>query len=1038
MLASLFEEQVKKYPDRKAVKTKERELTYQQLNSAANFVGRYLTDKLKDRMDKKETVILLFEHGIDMLIGILSTIKVGFIYVPCDPEYPLERLNYIVKDSNARMIITNNQNKELAEKLIKMSEDSLSLININRLSPDEISTNNLDIEVSNDQIAYLLYTSGSTGQPKGVIQTHANVAHYALNYAKKFKISYKDRMTLLSSFTHDAAVMDIFSALFLGATLYPLKIKGETDMVQLTNWLINEKITIYHSVPTLYRYFVKTLTGEEQFPDLCLIILGGEKVIEYDLHLFKSKFNQPAQLVNLYGQTESSFNSCSFYSADFPVEKITLGEEIDGVEILHLTEEFEEVETFETGQIFIVSDHLAVGYWNDEESSRSFGYDLDLGRIYRTGDYGRRLLNGEIEFVGRKDNQVKIRGYRVEIEEIENHLLAYKDVKEGAVVVVDNEEELALAAWVVGTDDFSKEGLRQYLSSRLSGYMVPTYINQIESLPKTSSQKLDRKKLKELKLENLGSAKEFIAPTNQLEEKLVAIFSKVLKINKISINDNFIESGLHSLRALTVVSLIHKELNADITINDIFAYPTIAQLAEIIDQRGEVGYQRIPKLSEKEYYQLSYAQKRLWYLYQLEPNSSAYNMPGLLELNEPVDIELIKEVLIKLIQRHESLRTRFKTTDEYPVQVIEKKVDLPFKHIDLTDLNYQQQEEKLREIKDQVFETPFNLEKDLLFRVRLIKMAEQKYQLLYCLHHIISDGWSMGILQNEFETFYKTARDETKSKLKPLNIHYKDFAAWQNDLLANDELMKEVKKFWVDWLTGNIPKLKLPVNYAKNNLESRDSYCYRVVIPEKFYQKLKELAQKNKASLFMVLLAGFNVFLARLTNQNDLLIGIPAAGRTHENLHQIIGFFINTLILRTRIKTDETFTQFLKRVQEETLSVLKNQYFPLELVLEELNQAYPEISVFFNMLNMGENKEKLTDLTAKHTPALHENKFDLMCYLGEFSNGIEIRCHYLKGLFKPETVEDFMKQYIDILEKMASDPEQFVFETRKKHKKVRF
>lgn len=544
MIVEKFEQQVIKNPNQVAVKVLDNEITYKMLNDHANILGRKIIDNYNaiKIVEKKKIVALLFEHGKDMIVSTIGALKAQTIYVPLDPGYPIIRLAYMLENSEADFIVTNNNNLELAGRLVKESELDIKIINMDEFDAN-YSTENLNCKICSEDIAYILYTSGSTGNPKGIIQTHRNVLHFIECYKNTLSITDEDRMTLFSAFSHDAAIMDIYGALLNGATLYPLNIKSQMGIDKIANWLEKEKITIWHSVPTVYRHFINGLTGREKLNMLRFIVLGGENVILHDIEMFQKTFSN-AKLMNLYGQTESSFNSAQVYSTDSKVKKVTLGEPVQGTEILVVDENREEVAPLNIGEIVILSDYIALGYWKDEEKSREvFQYNSEVGRTYWSGDLGKLLPDGNIEFIGRKGSQVKIRGYRVEVEEIENDLLKNEAVKETVVLGrKDTDGCDYLCAYIVSDKRLTTNYLREFLAARLPEYMIPSYFVQLDKMPLTPNNKIDRKSLPEPK-ENMATGIEYEAPRNEIEKKLASTWSEVLNVGNVGINDNFFDLG---------------------------------------------------------------------------------------------------------------------------------------------------------------------------------------------------------------------------------------------------------------------------------------------------------------------------------------------------------------------------------------------------------------------------------------------------------------------------------------------------------------
>ena len=910
-------------------------------------------------------------------------------------------------------------------RLLEDTKENIKVINVNDINYSVESTE-IEKKRRDNEITYILYTSGSTGKPKGVYQCHKNVLYFIKSYTKELDITNNDKITLFSSLSHDAAVMDIYGALLNGATLYPVNIKEKRNFKDIIKWLEYEEITIWHSVPTIYRYLIKAFTEVKSFPKLRFIVLGGENVIENDIKNFNKFFNN-TRLMNLYGQTESSFNSAQIFTAKSIFNGITIGKPVEGTEIIVIDENREEVSPLKVGEIVILSDHIALGYWNNKELTKQVFEFKDYGRnLYWTGDLGRLLDDGNIKFVGRKNTIVKIRGYRIDIGDIESNLLDNEDIKQVAVISSeDKNKEVFLYALLVSDIKLDISKIKSFISRKLPEYMIPNEFIQIESLPTTQSEKIDKKALLEI-LSNIKKDRVYEAPRDEIEEKLVQIWCEILEVDKIGINDNFFELGGHSLKAIQIISLIEKRLNKVIILPDFLETPTISGLYECINRTDEISTEIIEKLPRKEYYECSYGQKRLWIINQINPNNTQYNMPGYFTLYEKVNESVVRATFQYLVKRHEALKTRFKTIDENIVQIIDKEVNIPFDFRDISMLEIGEREIERNKIRLDIANTIFNLEVSPLIKVVLLKVNEEEFDIVYCMHHIISDGYSMEILKKEFGFIYDAYKKNKKYKLEELRIQYKDFASWQNALIKDKEKMKGAKEFWYNQLHGKVQPISLlPDEYSNNELMNRASSAYRIVINENLKESLIDLSTECNISLFVLMVSALKIMLWDLTKQNDIIVGTASFGRENSDLKNVIGYFINTTILRTNIREKENVKNFLKRTNKKVLKALQYQSYPIELLLDDLKITYPKINVFFNMLNMGDkNKERINDFSPQKIEEVQDNKFDITMYVFEYKNAIEIRCVYFRELFDFNIIEAMMDKYVNILESIIKESNQ--------------
>ena len=592
-----FEEQVKKYPQETAIRTRNYEWTYAELNTTANRVAHTILTRGGTGTEEPERVALLFEHGAPMIAGLLGALKAGKTYVPLDASHPAERLAYMLDDAQVGAVLTDEANLALAMTLTK---GDIQLINVDELGSTNTSDSSLgaadveDLAVSPESVAYILYTSGSTGQPKGVVQNHRNALHYIRAYTNNLGIGVDDRLTLLSSYTHDAALMDIFGALLNGATLYPIDLKTET-LTTLAEQLVEQEITIYHSTPTVYRHFVETLNGsseaEEKFPELRLVVLGGEAVNHKDVELYREHFSEGCLFVNLLGASEASVSLLHFVDRRTKIARraVPAGHAVEETEILVLDQAGREAEVY--GEIAIRSPYVALGYWRKPELNQKVFLPDPTGgdrRIYRTGDIGRLLPDGAIEWKGRKDYQVKLRGYRIELGEVETVLGRYTGVRECAVVLREEEPgEPRLVAYIVAEEQGQKpqtSELRGYLKERLPEYMVPSAFVVLDAMPLTSSRKVDRRALPAPDPSGFRAENAYAEPRTPAEERLVEIFEEVLGLERVGIHDDFFELGGHSLRAVRVVTRLNRHFGVELPLRVLFEDPTVEGLALSVTQ----------------------------------------------------------------------------------------------------------------------------------------------------------------------------------------------------------------------------------------------------------------------------------------------------------------------------------------------------------------------------------------------------------------------------------------------------------------------
>jgi tyrocidine synthetase-3 len=993
-------------------------ISYRELNNQSNR----LAFLLQTRGVKPDTIVgIMLERSLEMIIGILAILKTGGAYMPIDPDYPEERKQYMLKDSGTEILLKD------------IDFHPSTLLPFYPSGPSNL--------------AYIMYTSGSTGKPKGVMVEHRSVVRLVKNTDY---VEFKENQGILQTgaLEFDASTFEIWGALLNGLTLY-LVDKGQIlNPERLKDTIKKYHISTIWMTSPLFNQMVQA--DVEIFAGLTHLLVGGDALSPSHISRVKTRF--PAlKVINGYGPTENTTFSTTFL-IDKEYNNIPIGSPIANSTAIIIDKNHHLQPVKVVGELCVGGDGVSRGYLNDPEltaekfienyfyrSYRSYRSNI---KLYKTGDLARWLADGNIEFLGRIDHQVKLRGFRVEPGEIENRLLSHQAITDTVVLVKQHQnQEKYLCAYVVPNSGYSPAGtvsleeeLRKHLQQTLPNYMVPGYFIPLNRLPLTPNGKIDRKALPEPGAAG-GAAREnpIITPRNAIEEKLTLLWSEILSIrsSRLSMDSDFFQLGGHSLKALQVLNAVQKEFNVKLDFQDIFQNPTIAELGKLIRENRKTAGEIIENQPEKEYYRLSYAQKRLWLLYQLEPGNPAFNLPTRVTLYGRVEEAAVHKALEKLVQRHESFRTYFKPFKGRVVQRILSHLQVNLDTYDLSAWESQSRDEKRNRLFKEESLHPFNLETPPLFRLKLIKCGSEESDLIITMHHIITDGWSMEVLEREFTLLYEPYKTGRYYNLPALKNRYIDYVYWQEFLLADKEKMQGAREFWEKQLKGDHPILDLPYDFPKKNMETKESAAYGIVIPKEIMLILKKIAVEHKGSLFMVLLAGFNLLLYRITRQKDILLGVPGAARQHEDLKNIVGFFVNTLILRDKINPDESFFHFLLRVQGNALKVLEYQSFPLELLCSEFKIKYPEIPVFFNMSIFGNIiQEEVKCDSSYHIQTVQDAKFDIACYVGEYKNGITIETHYYKELFKPITIEKIMQLYRMILENIAMNPGKQVGEYR--------
>jgi amino acid adenylation domain-containing protein/non-ribosomal peptide synthase protein (TIGR01720 family) len=903
------------------------------------------------------------------------------------------------------------------------------------------SARNLEYAGNSTDLAYCMFTSGSTGRPKGVMIPHRGVVNYLWwayrNYLKVFEPDYRHRQEHQRSYPYPKTVFPLYSSISFDMTVTSILTpvisgnivdiySGEYNEVLIEQVIEKNRSGVLKLTPSHLKLIKNNmLEGSREQTSIGTLILGGEDLETRLAAEARENFGEHVEIYNEYGPTETVVG-CMIYrygpGADSR-KSVPIGVPIDNTRVYLLDANRVPVSVGAAGELFISGDGVGRGYVNSPGLTRERFVENPFSpgkQMYRSGDLARWLPDGNMEFLGRVDHQVKIRGFRIELGEIENQLITHKGIEDAVVIAInDVDGSKSLAAYFIpspgGDNPPGAAELREYLSSRLPDYMIPVYMMAVEKIPLTPGGKLDRKRLPEPELKLSGN---YIAPRDELEEKLVRIWSDLLGItdSKVGINDNFFELGGHSLKATFLISLIHKEFNVKIALMEIFRGPTIRGLAGCIRGAVEDRFIAVKPVEVKEYYVQSSEQKRMYVLQQIDSEGTAYNLPQIYPVEEALDRERLENTFRKLIQRHENLRTSFHFIDGKAVQKIHREVEFTIEYFN-----------RLDEGAKGNFVRSFDLWQAPLLRVRVVKKAPHLHLMFVDMHHIISDGISHLVLMQDFHRLY---RGEAAPELK---LQYKDYAEWQ----AAEKQQKEVKKqeaYWLSIFAGDIPVLDLPVDHPRPMMQSFEGNYLVSMVGKEETRELKGAASKEDATLFMIVLALFNVLLSKLSGQEEIIVGNPTAGRRHADLEKIIGMFVTTLPMWNSLSPGIPFNRFLRDVKERTLAAFENQEYPFEDLVERLSEKVtrdvsrnPIFDVVFVLQNQGEITavvdESLVDGFAENQLAEYRTaKFDLTLTVSEVDDQLLFRFEYCTKLFKKRTIERYIRYFKKIISTVTANP----------------
>ncbi|WP_124590810.1 non-ribosomal peptide synthetase [Tenacibaculum discolor] len=1020
-LPSLFAEQVEKTPEKVALVYQDKEFTFGNLNEKSNQLAHYL--KSKYTLKPNDLVAVALPRSEKMIITLLAIHKAGSAYVPIDPNHPKERVDYVVKDSGCKLIITEEVFEEFECVAQEFSEENLELTN----APTDI--------------AYVIYTSGSTGNPKGCILEHKGVVNRIEWMWDAFNYSEEDVILQKTTFTFDVSVWEIFMPLCWGTKMVLCSDDDIANPQNIASLIKRHKVSCLHFVPSMLNEFINTLFEKpsinEELNSLRLIITSGEALQVNTVKKWYEKLKTPIK--NLYGPTEASID-VTYYDTSIDDDIIPIGKPIWNTSIYILDANKNLVPIGCSGEIYLAGIGLAKGYLNKKDLTEERFVDNPFvpgEKMYKTGDLGKWTPDGNVIYIGRNDNQLKIRGFRIELGEIEKKILEYQAID--SVVVLAKKTSLNedyLVAFTVSSSDLDTAKIKSYLKGKLPEYMIPSRFVQLEALPLTLNGKLDRKKLL-AEDDSFTSTKEFIAPVTSTEKSLGEIWSTLLGEEKIGINDDFFELGGHSLKAIQLMNKIRKVFQVQLQLKKLFDNSTLSKMAKLVDESSLKVYEEIPVAALKTSYPLSSAQRRLWFLSQFKDGNIAYNMPKAYVFEGEFDKEKLQLALFTLIERYEILRTVFKDNELGEVNQFILKTDDVLKDI-VTNHDFRGLEKSQIEVENLIakeLSEPFNLEKGPLLRVALYQIEDSKWIFTFTMHHIISDGWSQQIFFNELIKLYtSTNLNEVKSSLSPLRIQYKDYAVWEQTELSGKSLEAH-KNYWLNQFKGELPVLERLGNKPRPQLQTFNGGIVSGKIESNIKTRLKELLQDEQCTLYMGLLSMVNVLLYKYTEQKDIIIGSPIAGRNHLDAHNQIGLYVNTLALRTQFEEENTFKELLQNVKELTLNAYEHQVYPFDEILNNLDlqrdlSRNPLFDVMVSLENtsgiftVAEQQNSINNLKISGYNGKNEiiSKFDLSFDFVESDKEILFNVKYNSDIFTDDLVQGMVKHFIKLVENVVEEP----------------
>lgn len=1032
----LFEAQVERTPEATAVVFGDKQLSYAELNGRANQLAHRLR---RMGVAREARVGILMERSLEAVVALLGVLKAGGAYVPLDPAYPSGRLAMMLDDAQATIVLSR---EPLRGGPPGTTAREVCLGTLWEEIAEE-SAENSSAGTTSANLAYVIYTSGSTGRPKGVAVQHGSLASYTETAGEEFAITPGDRVLQFASLSFDTSAEEIYPCLTRGATLV---LRSELMLGSVASFL--EQCTQSHvtvlDLPTAYWHEITARLDAEPLtfpPRIRLVILGGEKALPERLAVWRRHIGGGVRLVNTYGPTEATIVATMHEltaqaDADDERREIPIGRAIRNAQTYVLDRELQPVPIGAAGELHIGGAGLARGYLNrsgptaDRFIPHPFAGQAGA-RLYRTGDLARYLPGGAIEFLGRVDHQVKIRGFRVELGEIETALRQHPAVLDGVVLArEDTPGNKRLVAYVVWREGYTTpvSELRNFLREKLPDYMLPSAFAVLDAMPLTPSGKVDRRALPAP--QQSQPPETFVAPRTPVEEVLAGIWSEVLELEQIGIEDNFFDLGGHSLLATQLLSRVREIFKIEVPVRRIFEAPTVAGLAETVETmvKTERGLQTPPlvPIPRDGDLPLSFAQERLWFLNQLDPDSAAYHVLRPLHITGRVDVRLMEEVIGEVVARHEVYRTTFPSVNGRPRQVIHPPPPVTLPVIDLCGLPESERETEAHRIVLDEGKRLFDLARGPLWRLVLLRLGEEEHILMLTEHHLVHDGWTEGALVRDFLALYVARAAGNQATLPKLPVQYADFAHWQRQWLQGKTL-EDLLSYWKEHLRGADPLLQLPTDRPRPAAQTFRGALREFTFTPELTSALNQLCRREGVTLFMTLLAGFKALLYRYSKQEDIVVGTSIANRNWVELENLTGFFVNTLVLRTNFSGDPTCRELLERMREVSLGAYAHQDVPFEKLVEAMQPGreldrQALFQVMFILQNAPRGVLELPNLTIRLLHVHNQtSKFDLLLSMVERDERLSGALEYNTDIFDEATIDRMLGHFEALLKEWVRD-----------------
>ncbi|NMZ36374.1 non-ribosomal peptide synthetase [Pseudomonas proteolytica] len=1010
--------------ERTALVWQDASMTFAQLHTQANRLAHYLRDK---GVGPDVCVAIAAERSPQLLIGLLAILKAGGAYVPLDPDYPADRLAYMLADSGVQLLLTQThllQQLPVAEGVSVIAMDSLKL--------DSWPTQAPGLHLDPDNLAYVIYTSGSTGQPKGVGNTHGALAERLQWMQATYQLDESDVLMQKAPISFDVSVWECFWPLITGCRLVLAGPGEHRDPHRIAQLVQEHGVTTLHFVPPLLQLFVDEPLAAE-CTSLRRVFSGGEALPAELRNRVLAQW--PAvQLHNRYGPTETAINVTHWHCQDADGERSPIGRPLGNVICRVLDAQFNLLPAGVPGELCIGGIGLARGYLGRAGLTAERFVADPLGaagaRLYRTGDRVRWAADGVLEYLGRLDQQVKLRGFRVEPEEIEARLLAQDGIAQAVVLIRDTAGGAQLIGYYTASGELAEQDVKAALAAELPEYMVPAQLIRLDAMPLSPSGKVDRRALPE----PVWQVREHVEPQTALEQQIAGIWRTVLGLPRIGLRDDFFALGGHSLLATQIISRTRQACDVELPLRTLFEASELGDFAEqvrLIQASGQRNQQAaIGKVDRSQPVPLSYSQQRMWFLWQMEPDSPAYNVGGMARLRGVLDVGRFEAALQALIMRHETLRTTFPSIDGVARQKVAAQSSVRMSWQDFSGLTEAERQLRLQQLADQEAHSPFNLETGPLLRACLVKAGDQEHYLVLTLHHIVTEGWAMDIFARELSALYEAFIDERESPLEPLPVQYLDYSVWQRQWLEAGERQRQLD-YWTTQLGNEHPLLELPSDRPRPAVQSHQGELYRFDLSADLAARVRAFNAEHGLTLFMTMTATLATLLYRYSGQTDLRIGAPVANRIRPESEGLIGAFLNTQVVRCQLDGQMRVGELFEHVRHTVIEGQSHQDLPFDHLVEALqpprSAAYnPLFQVMCNVQRWEfQQSRQLAAMTVEYLANdARATKFDLNLEVTDLDHRLGCCLTYSTDLFDEPRIARMAVHWCNLLEALIADPQQ--------------